>query len=35
MRNYEKINFDNFRLMLDDIRSVVELYQKRIKTETK
>lgn len=31
MKNYEKINFDNFRPMLDDICSIMELYQKEIK----
>ena len=31
MKNYEKNNFDNFRPMLDDIRSIMELYQKKQK----
>ena len=33
MKNYEKINFDNFRPMLDDIRSIVKLYPKEIVAE--
>lgn len=31
MKNYERINFDNFRPMLDDICNIMELYQKEIK----
>lgn len=35
MKNYEKISFDNFRPMLDDIRRIVELYRKEAKDDTK
>lgn len=33
MRNYEKISFENFRPMLDDIRSIMELYSKEIQND--
>lgn len=35
MKNYEKINFDNFRPMLDDICNIMELYHKEIKATNK
>lgn len=35
MKNYEKISFDNFRPMLDDIRRIVELYRKEAKDAIK